>query len=138
MLYRESESTPRHRLFLCAVLLRCPTPQTTALRWTTNGGPNLPDRPPATKPRFGDLVISRHRHGVIRVVLHLGNPAYQLVSVPKDLLTVRVLINGSVNLTRLTHVLRGDMAMLYASSNRREIAAPTPPTTCSNERSIVS
>jgi hypothetical protein len=33
-------------------------------------------------------------------------------------------MKGSVNLTRLTHVLRGDMAMLYASSNRREIHTP--------------
>jgi hypothetical protein len=58
MLYRESESTPRHRLFLCAVLLRCLSPQsTTPLRWTTNGGPHLPDRPPATKTRFGDSSI---------------------------------------------------------------------------------
>ena len=53
MLYRGSESTPRHRLFPLCRALCCPTPQTTALRWTTNGGPKLPDRPSATKPRFG-------------------------------------------------------------------------------------
>jgi hypothetical protein len=128
MLYRGCESAPRHRLFPLRKQRRCDGRPTA-------GRTCRIARPPLNldlEVRLAEiyLAISHDGHSIL---LHLGNPAYPHVSVPKDLLTVRVSMKGSLNLARLTHVLPDDMTMLFASSNPREIHIPT---TCSQRKKL--
>jgi hypothetical protein len=112
----EVDAIPRHRLVPWCL------PQTTpvAMDDQRQGRTCRIARPPLkldlefVSRRFILLGISHDRHYIL---LHLGNPAYPHVSVPKDLLTVRVSIKGSLNLTRLIQVLRDDMTMPFVYSN---------------------